>query len=198
MLVGLDFDNTLVRYDHLFHKIALEERLIHSQVPVSKTAIRDHLRSQSNEDAWTRIQGQVYGSRISEAEPFEGMKQALLSLQAEGCSLCIVSHKTKYPYLGDRVDLHAAAEAWLEENEFFSDHGLGLSTADVHFLPTKDEKAEMIVSLGCDCYVDDLPEILQLLPTSLRKFLYDPKLTHQDSANWVRFSSWDKFRGLVI
>ena len=31
-LLGLDFDNTLVRYDNLFHKLALEKGLINDEV----------------------------------------------------------------------------------------------------------------------------------------------------------------------
>jgi len=45
-LLGLDFDNTLVRYDTLFHQLALEKGLIKDSLPVDKTAIRDYLRSQ--------------------------------------------------------------------------------------------------------------------------------------------------------
>ena len=32
-LLGLDFDNTLVRYDKLFHKLAKEKGLIEHHVP---------------------------------------------------------------------------------------------------------------------------------------------------------------------
>ena len=35
-LLGLDFDNTLVRYDKLFHKLALEKNLIEQEIPANK------------------------------------------------------------------------------------------------------------------------------------------------------------------
>ena len=43
-LLGLDFDNTLVLYDNLFHQIALEKGLIDHSVAANKIAIRDYLR----------------------------------------------------------------------------------------------------------------------------------------------------------
>ena len=47
MNIGIDFDNTIVQYDDLFKKIAIEERLIkESWDGEGKTALRDHLRSQ--------------------------------------------------------------------------------------------------------------------------------------------------------
>src|SRR5262245_43078397 len=45
MLIGVDFDNTIVSYDALFHRIATERDLIPADLPVNKTAVRDHLRA---------------------------------------------------------------------------------------------------------------------------------------------------------
>ena len=49
-LLGIDFDNTLVRYDKLFYNLALEKGLIEADVPASKTAIRDLLRSEGKDE----------------------------------------------------------------------------------------------------------------------------------------------------
>ena len=43
-LLGIDFDNTLVNYDNLFHKVAVEKGLIKYSLPANKIAIRDYLR----------------------------------------------------------------------------------------------------------------------------------------------------------
>ena len=43
-ILGIDFDNTIVRYDNLFYKIALEKGLIDTSIGKSKE-IRDYLRS---------------------------------------------------------------------------------------------------------------------------------------------------------
>ena len=46
MRLGLDFDNTIVSYDALFHKVALEGSLIPADVAPTKLNVRDYLRSQ--------------------------------------------------------------------------------------------------------------------------------------------------------
>ena len=118
-LLGLDFDNTLVRYDKLFHQLALEKNLIEQIVPANKTAIRDYLREQGKEEQFTLLQGEVYGPRILEAEPAEGMLEALNKLNKNGVQMVLVSHKTRTPYMGPAYDLHQAAWNWLEKYEFF-------------------------------------------------------------------------------
>ena len=75
LLIGVDFDNTIVCYDTLFHKIALEQNLIPADLPQTKTHVRDFLRQEGKEDLWTEMQGYVYGKRmIEDAPPFEGVK----------------------------------------------------------------------------------------------------------------------------
>ena len=60
-LIGLDFDNTLVCYDKLFHKTALERGLIDKSIPRNKIAIRDYLRSKDKDEEFTLLQGEIYG-----------------------------------------------------------------------------------------------------------------------------------------
>ena len=113
MRLGLDFDNTLISYDHLFHRVALEKGLISQEIPKQKNAVRNSMREQGIEDEWTRLQGEVYGRRILEAEPYPGMLSTLKQLASKNVPMCIVSHKTRTPYLGEPWDLHAAARGWL-------------------------------------------------------------------------------------
>ena len=84
-LLGLDFDNTLVRYDTLFHQLAIEKGLIEASLPANKTVIRDYLRSQGQDEQFTTLQGEVYGLRILDAEPAEGMLKALIGEQGKRC-----------------------------------------------------------------------------------------------------------------
>src|SRR5260221_9194382 len=98
MLVGLDFDNTIVCYDRLFHKLARERGLIPESVPANKGAVRDYLRSIDRENDWTEMQGIGYGPRIAEAEPFPGVHDFLNACKTPGVRVAIISHKTKHPY----------------------------------------------------------------------------------------------------
>lgn len=172
--VGLDFDNTLIRYDGLFHALAVEQKLISPELKADKTVIRDHLRAEGRDGDFTLLQGEVYGSRIRGAEAAPGMLSALIGLQALGVELVIVSHKTATPFKGPAYDLHAAARGWLSLQGFFSPEGLGWSQEQVFFEPTKERKAQRIMDLGCTHYVDDLPEILSMLPETIERIHYAP------------------------
>ena len=59
MRLGFDFDNTLISYDLLFHRVALDKGLIHKDLLKQKNAVRDYLRDMGAEDEWTRLQGEV-------------------------------------------------------------------------------------------------------------------------------------------
>jgi hypothetical protein len=60
LIIGIDFDNTIVLYEDLFHRCALEEGLIRPETPKDKKAIRDEIRQLPQGEArWTILQGVV-------------------------------------------------------------------------------------------------------------------------------------------
>lgn len=174
-ILGLDFDNTLVRYDKLFHKLALEKNLIEESCPANKTSIREILRNQGKKEQFTLLQGEIYGTRILEAKPAKGMLNAISKLCQRNVPMVLVSHKTRVPYKGPKYDLHQAAWSWLENYGFFDQEGLGWCRDQVFFEETKEAKIARIKALKCTHYVDDLPEILKLLPEDIQGILYAPK-----------------------
>ena len=188
-LLGLDFDNTLVRYDKLFHKLALEKGLIEKSLPADKTAIRDYLRGRGQDEQFTLLQGEVYGLRILEAEPAEGMLKALGELHQRGIPMVLVSHKTKTPYKGPAYDLHQAAWSWLEKHDFFTPNGLGWRRDQVFFEESKQAKVARIEAKGCTHYVDDLPEILKMLPSCIQPIHYNPQKSEY-SHNYFQLTDW--------
>lgn len=192
MRLGFDFDNTLINYDTLFHRVALEKGLIAKALPKQKNAVRDYLREQNREDEWTRMQGEVYGQRILEAEPYQGMRTVLDLLSREQIPMCIVSHKTRTPYLGEPWDLHEAARRWLAQQGFYEPTGLNWPEDQVFFELTKDDKVARIVDLGCTHYVDDLPEILEMLPDSVGKILFSPSEQQKVTGNWLVMRTWQE------
>ena len=94
ILIGLDFDNTIIRYDELFYKVALEKRIIPPTLSIQKNSIKDYLIKKGQENEWTLIQGEVYGNRITEALPFEGMFKALKILQSNGFFTVLISQNS--------------------------------------------------------------------------------------------------------
>ena len=190
MVLGLDFDNTIIKYDDLFHKIAFEKNLIPADLPKEKNTVRNYLRKKGSEDEWTIIQGEVYGYRIREAVPFEGALLALQELREEKIPINIISHKTRLPYLGPKKDLHSAAIRWLKINHFFDSDGLNLKANQIFFEVTKKQKIDRIVSTGCTHYVDDLPEILEMIPNGIKKILFSPNGSEKYDENWTMINSW--------
>ena len=192
MLIGLDFDNTLVRYDGVFHRLAVERGLIPAELPASKHHIREFLRAAGREDDWTQLQGLAYGPRITEAEPFPDVKRFLARCRAAGVRVVVVSHKTRFPYRGEPHDLHAATHRFLEWHGFLRTADTGLSAADVFLELTLADKLRRIGQLGCTAFVDDLPEVLTHpdFPPGVRKVLFDPAAAHPADRGYTRVSSW--------
>ena len=161
MRLGLDFDGTVVVYDEVFHRHAAERFGLPAGVPVNKTAVRDWLRSQPDgEQKWIELQGLVYGLKMAEAKLAPGLAEFLRAIRAAQIPVCIISHKTEFSVAEPRVNLRAAAMAWLEANGFFAADGFGLRCEDVFFESTRAEKLRRIAAQGCTLFVDDLEEVL--------------------------------------
>jgi hypothetical protein len=184
MLVGLDLDNTIVRYDGLFHRLACERGLIPDGVPVVKEAIRDHLRAAGAEEAWTELQGLVYGERMLEAEPFPGSLEFIATCVESNVEVMIVSHRTRRPYRGPQFDLHDAARRWLEAVGVTDTARIGLGPDRIYLEETKEAKLERIAAIGCTHFVDDLGEFLTHpeFPGGVERILFVPASSRAPSA----------------
>ena len=194
-LLGLDFDNTLVCYDKLFHQLALERGLIEKSLSADKIAIRNQLRSQGQDEQFTLLQGEVYGLRILEAEPAEGMMSALNELKERGIKMVLVSHKTRTPYKGPSYNLHEAAMQWLEKHNFFCETGLNWSQDNIFFEKTFDSKINRIKVLRCTHFIDDLPEVINKLPKYTQGIHFCPG--DQKQTPHIQLSHWRELKNLI-
>lgn len=185
MKIGIDFDNTIACYDGLFYKAALEKGLIPHSLGTSKKSVRDYLRKIDLEEEWTKLQGEIYGERIDRATPYPGVEPFFRYCQSHGIETVVVSHKTKIPYLGPPLDLHLAAQQWLDAKPF--------SPGATFFEVTLEKKLKRIKTLSCDYFIDDLPELFAepLFPSGVKKILFDPKNHHLDVPNVIHTSSWE-------
>ena len=193
MLIGLDFDNTIVSYDALFHKVAIEQALVPADLPKSKLMVRDYLRKVDNETAWIEMQGYVYGARMRDATAYQGVIEFIKHARDKGFSMAIVSHKTKHPFLGPKYDLHDAARGWIAN--VLRDGVVNLIEPDhVFFELTKEEKIARVADIGCDYFIDDLPEILQMpgFPKKTKRILFDPEAIHNTDGIYANLGSWQK------
>jgi len=203
MRIGIDFDNTIACYDGVFHAAALERGLIETSLPRDKNSVRDHLNGTGQADAFTELQGYVYGLRMDLAAPYPGAVDFMRAARADGHDLFIVSHKTRHPMIGPRHDLHAAARGFLEAHGLLGPDGL-VAGEQAHFELTKEEKLARAVALCVDVFIDDLPEILAMpgWPASLRRVLFDPE-NRLPEGSWKgyvfeRHASWAALRAAIL
>jgi hypothetical protein len=191
MRIGIDFDNTIVCYDGIFHRTAVERGLIAAEIPVTKGAVRDHLRATGREPLWTELQGFVYGPGLAGADPFPGVWDFMREAQRQGIEVKVVSHKTRHPYEGPAYDLHVSALSWLREQAAVN--GVVLREGvDIYLEPTKQAKLERIGALACDWFIDDLPEFLSEpnFPIDVKRVLFDPAGQTLAPDNMRRVDAW--------
>ena len=122
MNIGIDFDNTIVKYDNLFKEVAFTAGFINKNWNGNgKTALRNHLRSQPDgETAWMKLQGLVYGKYMHGAEMMPGVANFLMSCNVRNHRVFIVSHKTEYGHFDPgKISLRDEALKWMETNRFF-------------------------------------------------------------------------------
>tara|TARA_B100000700_G_scaffold123188_1_gene137881 strand:- start:257 stop:877 length:621 start_codon:yes stop_codon:yes gene_type:complete len=196
--LGIDFDNTLVNYDRLFYEVALDLNLINASVLPNKKAVRDFLIKQDLENSFTKLQAEIYGKHIMRSIPDNSLISSLKRVKSADIDICIVSHKTMFPYLGPKYNLHEAALNWLKKNKFFSKDGLDMSLNDVFFEPTKESKIERIVSEKCFFFIDDLPEIISLIPDSVGKVLFSDFTVKNKHKNFIQSVSWPDIADFLI
>ena len=139
------------------------------------------------------MQGEVYGLRILEADPAEGMLEALKTLKTRNIKMILISHKTKTPYKGPPYKLRESAMLWLEKYGFFDKHGLDWSTEDIFFEDSIDKKIDRIRNTSCDYFIDDL--VIELLPDATKGIYYCPSSKEKKTYNTMR--NWSEALALI-
>ena len=126
MNIGLDLDNTIVRYDGCFHSLAQSEYLMPASIPAAKSAVRRFFRDSGRENEWTVLQGVAYGRGMVNAVPFAGALDFIRNAFSQGVGVSIISHRTKHPIAGDKN----AVCSWMicrkfSTRSFFPTHARG-------------------------------------------------------------------------
>lgn len=195
MLIGLDFDNTIVCYDKAIAQLADKLFDLPPDLPRTKLALRGFLVQASREPEWTAFQGALYGPGMVYAEPFEQALETIQALKNMGHSLHIVSHRSLRPYAGIAHDLHSAARAWVDEK--LAKVGL-IENTNVHFYESRELKIAAVCNLGCKAFLDDLPEVLGdgNFPRNCQAILFDPEGLYFQ-LKYDRVEQWSQFPELL-
>ena len=201
-IVGVDFDNTLVSYDALFHRLARERGLIRDDLAPDKRAIRDRVRQSPEGDiAWQRLQAEAYGPGIDQARLMSGVERFLLACRQAGLVVHVVSHKTQYAGCDTTgTDLRQAALGWMRSHGLFAPEGMGLAEDRVHFEPTRRDKVRRIQALGCAVFIDDLLETFREpdFPEAVLKILFCPGSPPAERHGLQVAQTWRDVHALVL
>ena len=202
MNIGIDFDNTIVKYDNLFKEVAITEGFIkESWNGNGKTVLRNHLRRQPDgETTWMKLQGLVYGKHMLGAEIMPGVANFLLSCNMRKYRIFIVSHKTEYGHFDpEKFSLRREALKWMEIRRFFDPEYFGLDRENVFFADTREEKVNIITRLDCGWFIDDLPEVFEekYFPDSSQKILFGSYKPEQFQ-NITVLNSWRKISEKIL
>jgi len=195
MRIGLDFDNTLVCYDHVF---ALESNRL-GIMPADWTGSKQELKDQlllhpDGQRLWQTVQGRVYGLGMKQAVMYPGVANFLLRSRLRGDDIFIVSHKTEFGHFDStRTPLRQEALMWMESNGFFEQDRFGLVKGCVFFAATRYEKVEQIARLNLDTFIDDLEEVFaeEAFPP-IKKVLFNSKAKGRQHdlhcSNWTEIA----------
>ncbi|WP_404421969.1 hypothetical protein [Nibricoccus sp. IMCC34717] len=200
MHIGVDLDNTLISYDSSFHAAAVELLAMPSETPSTKAAVKEYVQAKHGNDTWTRLQAEVYGPRIHAASPFPGVDRFLNFCDQAGHSVSVLSHKTRHAAAGGAYDLHHAALEWLQRQQWFSGTKAGLDRSRVYFFPTRLEKVRAIQELGCDLFIDDLPEIFAdfAYPSEVPGIVFRPATPLVPAGKAKTCDSWSEITTLLF
>ena len=192
MIYGFDFDNTIIDYQDIFFKVALLEKLVPKSLNKDKNSVKSFLNAKGLENEFTRIQGLVYGEKIQLANPTNGIVKFLLNIKKQSSNkLIIISHKTKYPYIGKKINLRDSARNWIK-NKLKSNNEDLFDQENIYFESSIEEKINRIKKLNCQYFFDDLPTIINKLPSDIKSVLYDPNNSFEGCCE-KRITNWNEF-----
>ena len=166
--------------------------LIERSCPKKKTSVRDAIRRGPGGDAaWQRVQAEIYGPGIFEAEIAPGFPDFIRKARSSGAVIYIVSHKSQFSNLGEsRENLRSWATEWMEKHSLFSMEGLGFTKEEIFFESTRANKIARIGALDCQVFIDDLIEVFEEpdFPKTVDRILFS---NEAGSGPLTRFETWD-------
>lgn len=192
MIIGLDFDNTIVCYDKAIDILASEYLRTPRGLPATKLDIRNYLKANDREADWTRFQGLLYGPGMVYAELYDGARDVISELRHAGHEIRVISHRTRFPYLGEKYDLHYYARAWIDDQ-------ISEIKEEVTFHHSSAQKLKTITEARCAFFLDDLPQVLtdSMFPAFTVGVLFSP-CGLNTSWEGHQIDSWRELNCLVV
>ena len=196
MKIGVDLDNTIICYDDVFAHVA-RTLGYDCDGATTKNAIRTWFKNKKMDYKFTEIQGLVYGKYIEHADLFSGAKDCFEAWCVQQHEVYIVSHKTKYAIIGEKIDLRKAAKNYLRDAGILKQGSIPVN--NLFFEGTVSSKLLRISNLNLDVFIDDLPTILNAdeFPLLTGKILFDPKRKTKEVSSFFIATDWLKIATFI-
>jgi thiamine kinase-like enzyme len=204
--IGIDLDNTILKYDEVFYFLALEQSWIDQDCFPHKGAVKKGLSkkaedSNQSENRWQQLQAWAYGRHIEKALVFDGFFDFARQAQQCGDRLFIVSHKTEFSNYDPSVPLQDAALNTLDQRGFFktvNEGGIGFEQQDVFFTSSLDDKIQKIKELNLTHFIDDLFKVIdhREFPIDTKGILFVP-LSDQETDGNRGFQRWKDLKEYI-
>ena len=179
MIFGIDFDNTIVNYDKIFKNI-LKKKIKYKKKNLNdKDSIKKYLIKKNMISKWKSIQSDVYSNYIEYATPNKEIIKLLKYLDKKKINFYIISHKTLYPYVGKKKNLHKISKNWIKINVFNKKNNFK-KKYKYYFENTEFKKIKRIKNLRITHFVDDLKKILNKLPNYIVPIHFDKKFNFKN------------------
>ncbi len=203
MKIGIDFDNTIAKYDNSFLNLAYQKKFIKkNEISLGKTKLKNLLlKKKGGKKKWMELQGLVYGKYMHTAEIFPNFINFLFLSKIKKHELFIISHKTKYGHFDkDKVLLRSQALKWMVKKKIFDKNFINFEKKNIFFANTRVEKIKIIKDLNCDWFIDDLYEVLtnKNFPSKTKKILFNHNQNIKIPNKILPLSNWDEIINHIL
>jgi hypothetical protein len=186
--IGLDFDNTIVNYDRVFHFLAKKKYKL-SSLHNTKKEIRKKIINLKGERSWMAMQGQAYGKHMYKAEMSLGFKNFLHRAIINDSKIFIISHKTEFGHFDkSKTNLRKKSYEWIAKN-INKNEKIKINKKNIFFLSSISSKINKIKELKLNYFIDDLELILndKDFPKSTTKILYNTPTKNNSFVNYINW-----------
>ena len=182
IVVGFDLDGVII--DHTQNKI-----VIASQYGVALTPEQTHaeyMGKQFGSEMYQEIKSQLYDSTplALSAPLMEGAFNTLARLR---------EHKIPYFLISlQKNPMHALH--LIEERDLW---GTYFTPENTFFAHDKEEKHAIAVSIGVSHFIDDEPNVLDIMTLIPNRILFDSRSLFPDNTEYSHVQSWEELRKIL-
>ncbi len=161
---------------------------------INKNHVKKQIVNEFGEDKWTECQGKLYSQYLEFATPFPGVIETIQNFKKMGSSLNIVSHKTKFPYVGEKVNLIDKSNEWIKNNLVDTENKPLFEEKQIWFTESIKHKISTILKIEATIFIDDLKHVLDELPEQIEGIWFNPD---NGSENTDSYKNWEEIRNKI-